>query len=209
MNDLDHYACMCNGLSISLHTILDMEFAIPITKFDPTCVKWGEPRSSPFRRTIPFTYHESKTTFNNLLIGLQPLRIVEIDWTRNQVVLEEYTNQPLLKKLEDFQTIVSNELDKQSKSWSDNYKSHAAGTVSLQPWLKSHRLTLYLSSEPENLSFFINGHPDVFSTKTIQPGDILRVVLKIQGISLQMSDNDLWTGKSRIQHHILQLYKVD
>lgn len=186
-----------------------MEFAIPISKFDPMRVKWGEPRSGPFRRTIPFTYHESNISFNNLLIGLQPLRIFEIDWTRNQVILEECNNQQGLHKLEEFQTIVSNELDKQSKTWSNTYKPPVNGIVPLQPWLKSHRLTLYLSSEPESLSFYMNGQPAVFSVKTIQPGDILRAVLKIQGLSLQMSENDIWTGKSRIQHHILQLYKVE
>ena len=49
----------------------------------------------------------------------------------------------------------------------------------------------------------------VFSEKTIRPGDIIRAVVKIQGISLQMSEAEIWTGKSRIQHHILQLYKVN
>jgi len=24
-----------------------------------------------------------------------------------------------------------------------------------------------------------------------------------------MSEDDIWTGKSRIQHHILQIYKID
>ena len=78
----------------------------------------------------------------------------------------------------------------------------------LQPWLKLKKLTLYLSSQPETLPFFINGMPAIFSQDTVKPGDIIRAVIKIQGLSLQMTEDDIWTGKSRIQHHILQLYKV-
>ena len=186
-----------------------MDFAIPISRFDPACVKWGEPRSNPFRRTIPFTYHEGRLTLNNLIICLQPLRVSEIDWSRNQIVLEEYTNNPSLTKLEQFQTIVRNELDKQSKLWLNNFKPPPNGMVPLQPWIKSHKLTLYLSTQPENLPFFLDGQPATFSDKTIKTGDIIRAVIKIQGISLQMSEDDIWIGKSRVQHHILQLYKVE
>jgi hypothetical protein len=38
---------------------------------------------------------------------------------------------------------------------------------------------------------------------------IKKVIIKIHGLSLQMSEDDIWTGKSRIQHHILQIYKID
>jgi hypothetical protein len=27
-------------------------------------------------------------------------------------------------------------------------------------------------------------------------------------LSLQMVEDNIWTGKSRIQHHILQIYKI-
>lgn len=180
-----------------------MEFAIPISRFDPTRVRWCEPRVGPFRKTIPFGYTENQLIFNNLILVLQPLRIVELDWSRNQVVLEESNKMPFLSKLEQFQTIVGNELEKQSKNLIDNSKS-----IPLQPWLKSKKLTLYLSSQPDMLPFFTEDGAAVFSEKTIKPGDIIRAVVKIQGLSLQMADDNSWTGKSRIQHHILQLYKV-
>ena len=66
---------------------------------------------------------------------------------------------------------------------------------------------LYLSNTPELLPFYKLGSKSVLSTETLVPGDFVRVVIKIQGISLQMTDDDIWTGKSRIQHHILQLCK--
>ena len=185
-----------------------MEFAIPISKFDPTHVRWGEPRVSPFRRTIPFGYDENQIVLNNLILVLQPLRIVELDWTRNQLILEETKNMSFLSKLEQLQVLVSNGLEKHSKHWLDGSNGSNGQCHPLQPWLKSRKLTLYLSAQPESLPFFTEDGPSIFSEKTIKPGDLIRAVVKIQGISLQMSEDDIWTGKSRIQHHVLQLYKV-
>jgi hypothetical protein len=88
-------------------------------------------------------------------------------------------------------------------------KYPASGCLPLQLWLKSRKLTLYLSAQPELLPFFTEAGSAVFSRDTIKPGDLIRAVVKIQGLSLQMSEDDTWTGKSRIQHHVLQLYKVN
>lgn len=185
-----------------------MEFAIPISRFDPTHVQWGSPRVGPFRRTIPFGYDENQISFNTLSIVLQPLRIVELDWSKNQLVLEETKKMSYLSKLEQLQTIVSAGLEKNSKQWLEGSTTFSGTKLPLQLWLKSRKLTLYLSAQPENLPFFTEDGPAVFSDKTIQPGDLIRAIVRIQGISLQMSDDDIWTGKSRIQHHVLQLYKV-
>jgi hypothetical protein len=185
-----------------------MEFAIPISRFDPTHVRWGQPRNGPFRKTIPIGYNESNIQLNNLILILQPLRILEIDWIRNQIVLEESKKLPFLSKLEQFQAIITSEVENQSCQWLNKSKPPPGTVISVQPWLKSKKLTLYLSGQPEALPFFTESGPSVFSDKTIKPGDILRAVVKIHGVSLQISEDDIWTGKSRIQHHILQLYKV-
>jgi len=185
-----------------------MEFAIPISKFNPTNVKWGIPKSCPFRKTIPFSYEENNVSFNNLIITLPPLKVLEIDYERNQVVLEENTKTSLLNKIDIFQQSVSSELEKNSKKWLDDTRVPATVKSPLQLWVKSKKLTLYLTSDPKNLPFFIDGEPAVFSETTVKPGDMIRAVVKLQGLSLQMSEDDIWTGKSRIQHTILQLYKV-
>ena len=185
-----------------------MEFAIPICRFDPSRVRWGNPRTGPYRRTIPFGYNENQTILNNLILILQPLRIVELDWTKNQLVLEEYKKIPFLSKLEQFQVAVGNELEKNSKEWLNDTKA-SVPPLPLQQWIKSKKLTLYLSTQPSSLPFFTSDGPAIFSEDTVKPGDIIRAVVKIQGLSLQMSNEDIWTGKSRIQHHILQLYKVN
>ena len=185
-----------------------MEFAIPISRFDPAHVYWGEPRQGPFRKTIPFGYDEGNIKLNNLILVLQPLRVVEIDWFRNQIVLEESKRLPFLSKLETFQTLVLNEIETKSRKLFDDYKLPTGTIVSLQPWLKSKKLTLYLSAQSDSLPYFVESKPVVFSEQTIKAGDILRAVVRIQGVSLQMSETGNWTGKSRIQHNIVQLYKV-
>jgi hypothetical protein len=186
-----------------------MEFAVPISRFNPSNIRWGHPRAGPYRRTVPFGYEENQVILNNFILVLQPLRIVELDWERNKLVLEETKTMSFLSKLEQFQTLVSSSLERHSRQWLEESKYPAGGCLPLQLWLKSRKLTLYLSAQPELLPFFTEAGSTVFSRDTIKPGDLIRAVVKIQGLSLQMSEDDTWTGKSRIQHHVLQLYKVN
>jgi len=184
-----------------------MEFAIPLSDFDISKVKWSEPRSDHFRKTIQFTYNDNSVTLNNLIISMQPLRVVEIDNERHQIILEDERGKSTLEKIDQFQKSVCSDLDKYSERFLED--TEVILKLPLQPWLKSGRLSLYLTDKPEQLNFYMDKDISVFSEKTIRPGDIIRAVVKIQGISLQMSEADIWTGKSRIQHHILQLYKVN
>jgi hypothetical protein len=182
-----------------------MEFAIPITEFDIAKIKWAQPRYSPFRKTIPFTYDNNPIHFNNLILAFHPMKVVEVDYEKHQMVIEEIEGCDFLNKIEELQDSVSSEIEKHSESWlTDNVQ-----IFPIQPWLKSGKLTLYLSEKPDLLNFYTSEGKCIFSDKTIKPGDIIRAIVKIHGISLQMSEDDNWTGKSRIQHHILQLYKIN
>jgi hypothetical protein len=185
-----------------------MEFAIPISQFNPASVKWGQPRSHPYRRTIPFEYLDNNIKFNNLIISLHPLKITEIDLEKNQLILEEGKKTSFLSKLDEFQHNVSEELIHNSKKWVDESRLPSVIQSPLQQWFKSKKINLYLSADPSSLTFFTEDGPAIFSTDLVKPGDTIRAVIKIHGLSLQMSENDNWTGKSRIQHNILQLYKV-
>jgi len=185
-----------------------MEFAIPISQFNPVNVKWGQSKSYPSRRIISFEYEENNIKFNNLIISLHPLRVTEINLEKNQIILEEYKGRPFLTKLDKLQELVTSELLTNSKKWTDSSKPPVSIQGPLQPWLKSKKLILYLSADPKSLAFFTENGPTVFSSEEVKPGDILRAIVKVHGLSLQMSEDDIWTGKSRIQHNILQLYKI-
>ena len=195
------------GLRLLRARYLAMEFAVPISIFDISKIKWAEPKSGPFRKTIPFTYEDDTLHFNNLIISLHPLKVSELDMERNQLTLEDTRKNSHLIKIEQFQANVCSDLEKWSKEHLESSKSTIT-KFPLQPWLKSGKLTLYLSDKPDHLSFYNDTVPSIFSDKTVKPGDMISAIVKIQGVSLQMSEDDIWTGKSRIQHHILQLHKT-
>ena len=185
-----------------------MEFGIPISRFDINHLRWGLPRLGPFRRTIPFSYEENQTHLHSLIVCLHPLRVVEVDFLKIQILLEETRRLSFLTKLEQFQNCVSQSLQKYLDSWTEGCTRMIEGSIPLQPLVKNKKLTLYLSSQPESLTFIEDGETAVFSETTVKPGDLLRITVKFQGLSLQMIEDNVWTGKSRIQHHILQIYKV-
>jgi len=184
-----------------------MDFVIPISHFDPNNVRLDQVKSHPLRKTISFTYNYNNIILNNLVLILHPLKVVELDIQKKQITLEE-TNGSLLTRLEQFQMNINNELEKTPKKWLDESMLPPVIKNPLQQWVKSKRFILYLSSEPSSLSMFTEQGKTIFSESLIQPGDMVRVIIKIHGLSLQMSEDDIWTGKSRIQHHILQMYKL-
>jgi len=190
-------------------SILGMEFAIPISRFDPNNIKWGLPRTGPFRKIIPFGYHDNQVTFNSLILVLEPMRVVAIDWDKNQIILEEAETISFMTKLEQFQRIVNTSIAENYGKWLCESEMPELGLLNpIQPWVRNRRVTLYLSSEPKNLSFYSESNKEVLSDKTLKPGDLIRTTVKLHGISLQMSHSDVWTGRSRIQHNMLELYKV-
>ena len=193
-----------------------MEFAIPVTRFDPSHVTLNEPRTGTFKKTIPFGYSDSTLVFSSLILNLEPLKVVEIDWDKNQLVLEEFTGLSFLSKLDQFQKLVNTQITNNFRKFLTEEELPDTLTIMpLQSCVKARRITLYLSNEPSNLPFFNDAVPPIgattsskFSKDTVQPGDLIRVVVRLHGISLQMTPSNIWTGKSRIQHHVLELYKV-
>jgi hypothetical protein len=189
-----------------------MEFAIPVTRFDPNNVTLNQPRMGSFKKTIPFGYTDNSLVFSSLILNLEPLKVVEIDWEKNQLVLEEYTSLSFLSKLDQFQRLVNTQITTNFRKFlTDDELPDSLSILPLQSCVKARRITLYLSNEPSSLPFFSDtatAVPCKFSKDTVQPGSLLRVVVRLHGVSLQMTPSNIWTGRSRIQHHVLELYKV-
>jgi hypothetical protein len=186
-----------------------MDIVIPISHFDPENVKLHQIKSAPLKKTISFIYQEHNITLTTLILGLHPLKVVDLDLEKKQIVLEECKTNSLLSKLEQFQTNINNELEQHADTWLEKSSLPSLIKNPLQQWVKSKRFTLYLSTDPSSLPLFSQEGKSIVSNTTLQPGNIVRVIIKIHGLSLQMSEDDIWTGKSRIQHHILQIYKID
>jgi hypothetical protein len=185
-----------------------MEFAIPVTRFDPNNVTLNQPRGGSYKKTIPFGYTDNSLAFSSLILNLEPLKVVEIDWEKNQLVLEEFTGMSFLSKLDQFQKSANLQIMTNFRKFlTDDELPDTLSISPLQTCVKARRITLYLSNEPSNLPFFSESGSK-FSKETVQPGNLIRVVVRLYGISLQMTPSNIWTGKSRIQHHVLELYKV-
>ena len=186
-----------------------MEFAIPISRFDPSKVRWGLIKNGPFRKTISFNYKDNNQTFNSLNLILEPLTVFYVDWDKKQLILEESSQGHFLTKIEQLQTVVNNQIKKQYTEWLDGTVFPKSEEIApLQPWLKSQKLVLYLSSDPSSIPFFTENGSEVISEKSLKPGDLIRAVVCLQGISLQLSESNNWLGKSRIQHYLIKLYHI-
>jgi hypothetical protein len=186
-----------------------MNFAIPISRFDPTNVGFTQPYLGQFRRTVNFTYKDNGLAFNTLHLLLEPLRVVDLDLARNQMVLEEVSQIQNLQKIEQLQAIINTQIKKRYAEWlEDTELPDPECIVPSQSWVKSNRVTLFLSNDPSSLPLYIEGGRATISENTIKPGDLIRVVVRLQGFSLQMSTSNTWTGRSRIQHHLVDLYRV-
>jgi len=186
-----------------------MEFAIPLSRFDPSHVKWGVPRAGSSKQTVGFLYEDSSIRASSLILVLEPLEVVFIDWSKHQINLKESeAHMSFLSKLNQFQKSIHSALVKHAKEWLGEECCVESTPVITQPLLKSGIVTLYLSSDPSVLTFTTPSGSAVVSEETLKPGDLIRVVVKLYGASLQMSDTNLWTGRSRIQHTILHIYKI-
>ncbi len=184
-----------------------MELAIPLTKFIPSHVVFQSPRIGSFRRTIPFAYHDSQVQASSLILVLQPMKVLEYDESRNHLVLEDTKKSSSFSKLEALQESTQNALETNIRSWLDG-AAPPRDYPDIQPLVRQKRITLHLSSQKEMMPYFVDGEKIDLSPETLKPGDFVRVVVKLQGLSLQMTADDIWTGKSRIQHHVLQIYKT-
>jgi hypothetical protein len=186
-----------------------MEFAIPVTQFDPTKVRWGKPLSGPFKKIIPFAYEDNQVSFSSLNLVLDPLSVVYVDWDKNQLFLEEVSNVQVLAKIDQLQGILNSQIKRYYRDWLEGTDlPEQESILPLQAWFKSNQITLYLSNSPSSLPFFTENGNEILSNKTIKPGDLIRAVIRLQGISLQMLESGNWAGKSRIQHYVVELYKV-
>jgi hypothetical protein len=186
-----------------------MEFAIPISRFDPTKVRWGQARSGPFRKTISFNYEDSQLAFQSLNLMSDPLTVVYFDTDKNQLVLEETPQGQFLIKIDQFQTLINGQIKRHYKDWLEGTNLPESEVIApLQPWLKSQKITLYLSNEPSSIPFFTKNGSEIISDKTLKPGDLIRAMVRLQGVSLQLNELNDWTGKSRIQHYVIELYRI-
>jgi hypothetical protein len=185
-----------------------MEFAIPLAKCNPENIKIEDIKSFSFRKILPIEYTEGKTCFKNLIISLPPLKVREIHLEKNQVTLEESEETNQLQILEKIQEKLLTFLEINYTKWFHEIEIRDVKKIIFQPWINSKRITLFLPSNTTTFSYFTENGQSVFSSNSLKPGEIVRAFINIHGLCLQLLENNNWTGRSRIQHKTLHLYKI-
>lgn len=185
-----------------------MEFAIPLAKCNPENIKIEDIKTFSFRKILPIEYTEGKTCFKNLIISLPPLKVREIHLEKNQVTLEESEETNQLQILEKIQEKLLTFLEVNYTKWFHEIEIRDVKKIIFQPWINSKRITLFLPSNTTTFSYFTENGQSVFSSNSLKPGEIVRAFINIHGLCLQLLENNNWTGRSRIQHKTLHLYKI-
>jgi hypothetical protein len=185
-----------------------MDFAIPISRFETGNVELVKQPTNKF--SLGFSYKDGQFCNTPILLVLEPLKVVFIDWSKHQINLKEDENyMSFLSKFLAFQKNIHESLGKHAKEWLGESYSEDMSYFATQPLFKSGILTLYMSSALDSVTYVADQKEQNFLNETLQPGDLVRIVVKLYGVSLQKSESEIWTGKSRIQHSILQIYKVN
>ena len=163
----------------------------------------------------PLGYVDGQTILPslNILLPILTVQSYNAQTGRLEVSLE---NSFSIGKLQALQQTLLNAITVYQQSWfGSNHFSHDEILHSFQPMIENNVLHLYcpvisrpVSEEQRKYSgnltrIWVNNEwQDGLLPGVLKSGQRIRIALQIQGISLQLQ-NDQWTGRSRLQHRIL------
>lgn len=189
-----------------------MEWSIPIQKLEV-----GKVYVNPIQKTLKpicsLSYKDGPFSLQNLNILLPPLPIKEYDSASGKLILNLSENIQTAAKLFALQEYLLATVFLQQKLWfpeSNRTKEQIQNLF--QPFLEDTYLHLYcpiqIQEKKHSLYIWKNGEWTCLSSPgVIQKGDIIRVGLRMQGISFQLSpQTSTWTGRFRVQHRIFCIY---
>lgn len=188
-----------------------MEWTIPLQRLEVGKVNVGNVRYGE-KPMAPLAYFDGPIHMPAMNILLPPLVVKDYDANTGRLKLSLQDTANTSAKLTALQdTLLSLVFVKQS-SWFPGSRRTADELRALfQPFVESQCLHLYCPSNLTGSSGISFWKPNAWKKgvdpKSIQKGDILRVAFRIQGISFQQNhQQDLWTGRFRLQHKILFLF---
>jgi hypothetical protein len=145
-------------------------------------------------------------------ILLPPLLVKDYDPQTGRLKLSIQDNTAVLHTLSSLQeTLLKIVFQKQSEWFPGSRKTSEELHVFFQPFVENNIINLYCpSAVTGNISIPIwkdKGWSKGVTVGSIVKGDMIRVGLRIQGISFQHNlEADIWTGRFRLQHKILQVF---
>lgn len=188
-----------------------MEWAVPLQKIDVNKINVGQIRYGE-KPLAPLAYSDGLIHLPSVNILLPPLLVKDYDPQTGRLKLSIQDNTTVLHTLSALQeTLLKIVFQKQSEWFPGSRKTSEELHVFFQPFVENNIINLYCpSAVTGNISIPI-WKDRVWSkgvtTGSIVKGDTIRVGLRIQGISFQHNlESDIWTGRFRLQHKILQVF---
>jgi len=192
-----------------------MEWCVPLQKLELNKISVGSLITRVNREKkpmVPLSYVDGQVTMPVLTILLPHLIIDSYNPANGRLELAMMTNW-IASKLTAIQTSLLEVICASQVAWFGTSKFSREEVYRLfQPMVEGNKLHLYCPSTLQEKRKGMNGiriWRDGVWVEDVQPGvltrgQIVRVTLQIQGMSLQMGINDTsWTGRARLQHRIL------
>ena len=194
-----------------------MEWCVPLQKLEVPKIVLGNLQVKPHRETKPIAplgYIDGAMVMPVLTV-LLPHLVVE-SYNSADGRLELILDSPQsIGKLTSIQTGLITSITNSQHSWFGTRKySQAEINDFFQPMIDENKLHLYCPSTLVDKrkgtgvirvwkegSWIEGVRPGLFV-----PGQKIRVALQIQGVSLQLMGDSVWTGRSRLQHRILGIF---
>ena len=189
-----------------------MEWTIPIQSFETGKILVGAP-SRGSKLISPIAYSDGDAAFTSVAILLPQLPIKSYDAASGRLLIS-LQGTGVAAKLQAFQDMLINSVYANQRGWFPGEKASEKDDIrqGFQPFVEHSILHLYCPSSAAGVSNEIHNYVDkkwsrgVISPSIFAPGKMVRLAIKIQGISFHQHPlSRAWTGKFRLQHRILAI----
>lgn len=189
-----------------------MEWTIPIQKLELQKITPGS-LTNAVKPLTPLEYKDGAFHLKHLNILLPPLVIKEYDGTSGRLLLTLPENSPIYHKMMALQESLLLLVHQHQKSWfPDSNRTKENIQYFFQPFVEGNQLNLYCPLQSQDKKYFLHIWKEGVWSRlnapgTLQKGDVLRIALRLQGISYQTNtQSGSWTGRFRVQHRIMCIY---
>jgi hypothetical protein len=189
-----------------------MEWTIPIQKLEVNKIQVGQLQKS-IKPLAPLSYSDGPIVFQNLNVLLPPLPVKDYDATTGRLLLSLQESTPIVSKLLALQEALLQSVYTNQRPWfGDSNRTREQISLFFQPFVENNILHLYCPQQIQERRHVISIWKDdewkkFTTTGLLQKGDSIRVALRLQGISFQMTNSSgQWTGRCRVQHKISSIY---
>ena len=189
-----------------------MEWTIPIQKLELQKIHPGLLQNS-IKPLTPLEYKDGHFVLKHLNILLPPLTIKEYDTVTGRLTLYLPDTSPIQSKLQALQESLLLLVHQHQKNWfPDSNRTKDQIQNFFQPFVEGNNLNLYCPLQTQDKKYFLHLWKDnvwnrLSSPGLLQKGDVIRVALRLQGISYQTNPiSGSWTGRLRVQHRIMCIY---